>query len=282
MKLGLSQWSLRQWFRAGAMNLEKFLKYAKDQGCQGVELLDMFWRDDEEKARAPALLEKYGLELSAYSLSNDFAHDDLQKRQEQMEYMQAGIDDVAMLGAGISRVFGGSPKEGMSFEKARDYIVEGLRASSAYAASKNVVLALENHGRLCGKADQVLELIREVGSPSFRANPDLANFTGVSDDPVEATRKLTEFTVHVHCKDIKIVPPQQVAAGERRRADGTALRGCALGEGSVDLSACLQVLREAGYDGYLSIEYEGREDPTTGVPKSIQYVKQLLRREARG
>ncbi len=278
MRLGLSQWSVRQWFRAGAMDVEKFLKYAKDLGCEGVELLDTFWKDEDEKKRAPELLKKTGLVLSSYSLSNDFAHDDASKRQEQLDYMRAGIDDVVTLGTTISRVFGGSPKEGMSYDKARDYIIEGLQGSSAYAGEKGVVLALENHGRLCGKADQVLELIAAVGSNAFRANPDLANFTGVSDDPVEATKKLVQYTVHVHAKDILIVPPPQVTEDERTRPDGTALRGCALGEGSVDLAACFRELRQAGFDGFLSVEYEGREDPTTGVPKSVKHVKELLRR----
>jgi len=278
MRLGLSQWSVRQWFRSGTMDVEKFLKYAKELGCEGVELLDTFWKDDEEKRRAPALLKKYGLQLSCYSLSNDFADDDPAKRKAQVDYMRAGIDDMAMLGTKVSRVFGGNPKEGTSYEKARDYIIEGLRAASAYAATKGVVLALENHGRLCGKADQVLDLIAAVGSKSFRANPDLANFTGVMDDPVQATRKLAKYTVHVHCKDILVVPPDQVAQGERTRSDGTALRGVALGEGSVDLPACLQALGEAGFTGFLSVEYEGREDPQTGVPKSVEYVNRLLKR----
>ena len=278
MRLGLSQWSVRQWFRAGEMDVEGFLTYAKDLGCEGVELLDYFWKDEEEKQRTPELLERMGLVHSSYSLSNDFADDDAQKRREQLDYMRAGIDDVVMLGAKTSRVFGGNPKEGMSYEKARNYIVEGIKASAEYAASKGVVLALENHGRLCGQADQVLDLIAAVGSDHFRSNPDLANFTGVMDDPVEATRKLAKYTVHVHAKDILVVPPEQVAEGERRRSDGTALRGCALGEGSVDLAACLDVLREAGFTGFLSVEYEGREDPKTGVPKSVEYVRKLLGR----
>jgi len=258
------------------MDVAGFLKYARDLGCEGVELLDMFWKDEEEKRGAPDLLAEAGLVLSCYSLSNDFAHDDPAKRREQIDYMKAGIDDVAMLGTKISRIFGGSPKEGMSYEKARDYIIEGIEASAEYAATKGVVLALENHGRLCGKADQVLDLIAAVGSDHFRANPDLANFTGVGDDPVEATRKLAQYTVHVHCKDILVVPPDQVTEGERTRSDGTALRGVALGEGSVDLAACLDALREAGFRGFLSLEYEGREDPKTGVPKSVQHVKELL------
>ncbi len=278
MRLGLSQWSVRQWFRAGEMDVGAFLKYAKDLGCEGVELLDMFWKDEEEKRRAPELLEKMGLVHSSYSLSNDFALDDAGEREEQLDYMRAGIDDVVMLGANISRIFGGSPKEGMSYEKARDYIIEGIKASAEYAATKGVVLALENHGRLCGQADQVLDLIAAVGSDHFRANPDLANFTGVMDDPVEATKKVVKYTVHVHAKDILVVPPDQVAEGERTRSDGTALRGCALGEGSVDLPGCLDALREAGFTGFLSVEYEGREDPETGVPKSVDYVGKLLGR----
>jgi len=276
MRLGLSQWSVRQWFRAGEMDVAGFLAYAKDLGCEGVELLDMFWKDEDEKRRAPELLAEAGLVHSSYSLSNDFALEDAGKREEQLDYMRAGIDDVVTLGATVSRIFGGSPKEGMSYEKARDYIIEGIKASAEYAATKGVVLALENHGRLCGQADQVLDLIAAVGSDHFRANPDLANFTGVMDDPVEATKKVAKYTVHVHAKDILVVPPAEVAEGERTRSDGTALRGCALGEGSVDLPGCLDALREAGFTGFLSVEYEGREDPKTGVPKSVEYMKGLL------
>ncbi|GAG21512.1 unnamed protein product, partial [marine sediment metagenome] len=49
-----------------------------------------------------------------------------------------------------------------------------------------------------------------------------------------------------------------------------------VGAGDVDIPACLRSLAAAGYDGYVAIEYEGKEDEAIGVPASTEYMKKVL------
>ena len=57
---------------------------------------------------------------------------------------------------------------------------------------------------------------------------------------------------------------------------GVKFVGKAVGEGVVDLAACIRELKDAGFDGWLSVEYEGEEDPFTAVPRSIEAARNYL------
>ncbi|MCB0051031.1 MAG: hypothetical protein KDE01_34735, partial [Caldilineaceae bacterium] len=59
--------------------------------------------------------------------------------------------------------------------------------------------------------------------------------------------------------------------------DGTPFTGAVVGQGQVDLPAIVALLDAAGYGGWLSLEYEGGDDPlTVGVPQSLQAAQRLL------
>jgi sugar phosphate isomerase/epimerase len=57
---------------------------------------------------------------------------------------------------------------------------------------------------------------------------------------------------------------------------GWGIKAAVIGEGDVDLDACVKVLSEAGYDGFVALEYEGDEDEKTGVPKSVETLKRVV------
>ncbi len=58
--------------------------------------------------------------------------------------------------------------------------------------------------------------------------------------------------------------------------EGLKFAGTAIGEGEVDLPDCVTSLRQAGFDGWLNIEYEGEEDPFSAVSRSVDYTRSLL------
>ena len=80
----------------------------------------------------------------------------------------------------LSRVFAGDVAEGITFDQAREWIVEGLALASEYADARGIKLALENHGSLAGRGEQVRGLIEDVRAQSendaLGANPDTGNF----------------------------------------------------------------------------------------------------------
>ena len=275
MKIGLSMWSFEKDAFAGALDVAGFLRYSAGQGYQSVELLDCFWKETPaEIAAAKKLAAELGIAIGCYSIGNDFACPEPEKRAEQVEYVKRGIRVAAELGAPVLRVFGGSPKEGVTYAMARPWIVDSFRACAALAAEKSVVMAMENHGTLSGSGRQVREIIGAVGSPFFGSTADFGNFLLVDEVSIEAVRTVLPYLKHVHCKDFGPAPD-----GETRVFNSLAGKkfvGCILGEGSADVGAILKLVRESGYKGMISIEYEGLVPAAQGVPASHDFVKRSV------
>ena len=276
MKLGVSMWSLHKLYRSGEMDTVGFIEYVGSLGIDGVELLEFFWKDKEkELPKVKDALAKYNLEVSAYAISNNFVKETKEERNLEVEKIKVGVDMAIEFNSRIVRVFSGDLKPPFTYEQAKEWIIEGLKEGARYAEEKDVVLALENHGLLAGKSSQVREIIELVGSKYLRATVDIGNFLLVGESSVEAVKNLADFAVHIHLKDFKKVPPEY--QGEAYRGlEGVRLIGTVAGEGEVNLPEVLKILHSSGYRGYLSLEYEGPEDPKYGVEKSIKNTKKIL------
>lgn len=276
MKLGVSMWSYVATYKRGEMDIPKFIHTAKSIGADGVELLDFFWKDRAAEIESvDSALAETGLPVGVYSIGNDLVSTDPAKRAEQVAAIKEGVDNAVHFGAKVVRVFSGNTKEGISFEQAFDWIVEGLRDGAQYAESKDVKLALENHGMLAGKSGQVIKIIESVGSPALGANPDTGNFLLVHEAPHEALQVVAKVANMVHFKDFKEAPADH-QGWAYTSTDGLKYIGTAIGEGDVALEACVQELAAAGFNGWLNIEYEGTEDPITAMPRSVAYTRSLL------
>src|SRR5579875_1122527 len=185
MKVSVSMWSLVSEAIAGRIDAASFVRYAASIGAEGVELLDVFWRDKErEFAEVEAALRASGLPVSAYAIGNDLVQPDPGERERQVQSIRDGVDMALRLGTPRLRVFSGSQKAGVAFDDGAQWIVDGLRAGAAYAAERRVTLVLENHGLFAGRANQVRGIIEAVALPSLRANVDTGNFLLVNQDPV--------------------------------------------------------------------------------------------------
>ncbi len=277
MKLSMSMWSVVAAVQAGRMDLTGFIEFAAEQDVAGVELLDFFWGDAErEIPKAKEQVAAAGLEIAVYAASNNFVQPDADARRQEIADLKRNVDIALELGVDTMRVFSGDARDGVSQEQGTAWILEGLSASAAYAESRGLTLALENHGRFAGRSDQVRDIIEQIASPALRANLDTGNFLLVGQDPVAAARELAEYIVLVHLKDMRVADADET--GHRFEIpDGTVLTGSAVGDGLVDLPAVLDLLRDAGYAGWLSLEYEGSEEPLTiGVPRSLAAARALL------
>lgn len=276
MKISVSMWSLQKKFFNGTLTVEEFIAYAASAGVEGVELLDCFWRDEaKELPKIPGLLEKYCLVPAAYAVGNDFVNADPAKRAEQLDYVRRGVDVAKQIGAPVLRVFSGNAKKGIAYETAREWIIEGLRRSAEYAQKQQIVLALENHGLFAGRSQQVRDILETVGSPYLRATIDTANFFLVDENPADAAEALAGYAAHVHLKDFYKVGPD-FAKEAYKGVTGDRYTGIAAGKGEVDFPRIFRALRKAGYQGFLSIEFEGNEDPAEGVAESVAYLRKVL------
>lgn len=266
--------------QAKTLDLQGFIHEVKRIGADGVELLEFFVQDPE-KDRETALeaLDQTGLRCSVFSVGQNFAKPSLEERQRELQKVFFGVEQAPLYGAKVVRVFAGDVSEGMTFPEAREWIVDGLAEASVIANNNGVALALENHGKLAGRGDQVRQIIEDVrqksGNDALGSNPDTGNFLLVGQKSDEAVAQVAEFAYMVHFKDFMREP-----VGHKGFAysalDGTRYVGTAIGEGEVDLPRCVRILKESGFDGWLNIEYEGEEDPITAVERSVQTAKRIL------
>lgn len=277
MKLSLSMYSCVRAVQAGQLDLMGFVDYAAAQGVAGVELLDMFWTDAERELPAvKGRIAAAGMDVAVYSISNNFIQPDANARARELADLKRGVDIALELGTAIVRVFSGSAREGVSQEQGSAWILEGLSAGAAYAETRGITLALENHGKFAGRSDQVREIIDAVASPALRVNLDTGNFLPVGQNPTAATKHLADLVVLMHLKDMRRATGAE-ASHVFADPDGQLLTGCVIGAGLVDLAAIRAIMDGAGYDGWWSLEYEGAEDSlAVGVPRSLAYARALL------
>ena len=263
--------------RAGQLDLYGFLDYAARVGAEGVELLNMFWTDEnseivEVRRRCAAL----GLLLPVYSISTNFFQPDAAARAQQLKSLCHGVDVAAQLGAGLLRVFSGDKIPGYSLEQGINWVVDSLGAGADYAASQGVTLALENHGHVAGRSEQVRDIIEAVSSPALRANLDTGNFLLVGQNPLQAASALVDLVALVHLKDFTYASPDETGH-VYQGLDGKSYTGSIVGEGLVDLAGIHSVLAGHGYDGWLSLEYEGNDEPLEfAVPRCLAAMRALL------
>lgn len=275
MNLGVSMWSYVTAARNG-MTVVDFIHEAKRLGVDGVELLDFFWKDiDAELPAVDAALRETGLTVGVYSVGNNFVIDDESERNKNVQIIKDGVDMAVHFGAKVVRVFAGDLRPSVSYETALGWIITGLKDAAAYASDNGVTLALENHGKLAGMSGQVETIVNAVASPALKANPDTGNFLLVHQASHEAVAALAPRAAMVHFKDFHAVP-DDYAGFTYTALDGLKFAGTAIGEGDVDLEDCVAALRQAGFDGWLNIEYEGSEDPMTALPRSVAYTRSLL------
>ncbi len=168
MRLSVSMWSVVQAVKAGKIDLPGFVEFAATQPVEGVELLDYFWADKQRQLPAvKKQISDAGLKLAVYSIGNDFFQPDPAARTAQLSDLKRGVDTANALEVSLVRVFSGNAKEGYSLADGMDWIVDGLAAGAAYAQAHGVTLALENHGLMAGRSDQVRDIINRVNSPAL-------------------------------------------------------------------------------------------------------------------
>ena len=265
----------------GRLDIGSFIHEAKRIGADGVELLDFFYKDmDRDRAAAMQALEETGLVCGVFSVAQNFAKKSPAERQVEAGKVMVGVEEALKYGAKVVRVFAGDVSEGIEFDEARKWIIMMLADVSNYAQEHGVKLALENHGTLAGRSDQVKGIIDDVrdkcGHDALGANPDTGNFMLVGQAGHEAVEDVASYAYMVHFKDFKKAD-EGYDGFTYKALDGTGYYGTVIGEGEVDLGACVASLKEAGFDGWLNLEFEGDGDPMVDVEKSFKNTESFAR-----
>ncbi len=285
MKVGVSIYSFNRLIKEGKADKDRAVALAGQMGLDGIEMLDMYWSrsrqdvPDADEARAYAkLIEDSGLELCCYTLHSNLGAEDPKELRSEIDRVKRHIDIGNLMGVSVMRIescYGPSEPTDPTPYEAR--VVEATKEVAEHASGVNIRLGVENHGRLIATSRQMVSVIERVNSPFYGATIDIGNFVVVDEDSVDATRALAKHAFHVHAKDFKVRDADEVP-GERwgRSVAGRYFQGCVVGEGDIPVRECLKVLIEAGYDGYLSIEYEGTEDSVEGVRRGAANLREML------
>lgn len=255
MRLGCAAYSYRDLLQKQEMSLPEFVRQCRLMGLDGVELTSYYFKETRREALQELKRHCFreGMHILATAVGSNFAQADAAKRREHVAMTKAWIDHSVILGAPCIRVFAGPVPEGRTEAEAFGWAVECLEECVAHAAERGVVVALENHGGITGTADQVLRLVDRLHGPWFGLNLDFGNF---HVDPYAEFARCAPHTVTTHAK--------------------RTMRGPS-GPERVDYARVAQVMREAGYTGYLSVEYEDAEDPREAVPQFVETLKQAVR-----
>ncbi len=275
MKLSVSAWSLKRLLLNRKMSLVEFYKLCKQNDINDVELLDAFLKDEESVLKAKNYLDSLGMKVSCYSISNNFVKASVEERHSEIEKVRTGIRYSRLLGTPLLRIFSGfEPKDNsISYEDGKKMIIECFKECVPLAEENGIIFVLENHNTYTGKSGKIKDMLELIGSKALMLNYDVGNFHLEAEDPVNALNNLVDYVRYVHLKDHMVVPDEHVG---RYAKDGKKYYGKIIGEGELPLKKIYNILKENGYNGYLTIEYEGDGEPVDSLIKSIEYVRHIM------
>jgi sugar phosphate isomerase/epimerase len=286
MKISISTYSFYKLVAAGGFTWFDAIDKIKELGCDGAEICYCDRTPDGSSdldftTRLTDHAHSIGLEVPIYTTGADFLKKDVKGETARVK---KNIDIAAANGIPVMRhdVGWGFPDdfEGLkTWQNAVEYVAPYINDVSEYAASKGVVNCSENHGRLFQDSDRLLALFDLVGNPNYRWLCDIGNFGGVDEDCAVAVSKLLPFLCHVHVKDAFLrsgMLPDPGKGWSKTRA-GNYRRATILGHGDVPVAQILGIIRDSGYDGWVSLEFEGLEDVMTAVSISIENLRKLVK-----
>lgn len=238
-------------------SLEKFIDFCADQNLDGCELTAYYFPKEITNDYLMSLKQRafrLGLDISGTAIGNDFCLPEGEARERNLKMCRDWIDYSAALGAPAIRIFAGTVPKGETEEVARERCIAGINQSLEYAATKGVVLALENHGGITATPAQMLKIIQGVNSsPWFGVNFDGGNFS--TADPYADLAMIAPYAVNAQIK-VEISP-----GGKREPAD---------------LARVVKILKDANYRGFLVLEYEAAEEPMEAIPQYLKKLRDLI------
>ena len=163
-------------------------------------------------------------------------------------------------------------------KKVIDTIVPYIRRLADYAKEKGVKVCSENHGRIMQDSYRIEELMYCVDHENYGLLCDIGNFGGADEDCAAAVSKLLPHICFVHAKDsfLKSGMTYDPGRGYNRTRGGNFRRSTILGHGDVPVYQILTAIKKSGYDGYVSLEFEGIEDTMMAVEISAENLKRML------
>ena len=276
MKIGVSSYSFHNLVSSGVMTQLDVISKTKEMGFDVLEFSTLALPEGETllgfAAKVRAECDRVGIQVANYTIGADFLNGSKGDWKAEAERLKDEVRVAAILGSPGMRhdaTFG--PAKGRtgakSFDALLPVLADGCRAVTEFAATLGIRTMVENHGYFAQDSERVEKLVTAVNHPNFGWLVDMGNFLCVDEDPVKAVARALPYAFHVHAKDFHVKSGLEADPGEGwfpSRA-GNFLRGAIIGHGNAPVSQCVRLLKQAEYNGVLSVEFEGMEDPLVGI-----------------
>lgn len=302
MKIGLTSYSMNNYICGGLMSVIEVMRFAKEKGAEHIELVPFGFtlHDDVTGEFNEELIEEIkktsaeiDLPLSNYAVLGDLLKSNLDERKKEVERLKRHIDVAGKLGLKFMRHDISSFRRPLesntptAFDSEFPIAVETCRELADYAVQYGITTLVENHGFFVNGSDRIIRLIEAVDRDNFGMLLDTGNFSCVDEDCTVAVKKCAPYARMVHLKDFYIRRADRLTGnGGLFRCDSGCwfssnsgeymLRGSILAQGDLDVWTTLSHIKEAGYNGYVSVEFEGMEDGKIGSEIGMNAAKFIL------
>lgn len=271
--LGISTYSFWQFKNEAFRDLEKCIDLSAEWGFDGVEILHRQMTNEEpgylQRLKKRAFVN--GLSLCGFSTHQGFVYPEAADRQKNIDHTIHCIELAYQLGIPTMRVNTGrwntskdfdelmknrgiEPRlPGYTDEDGFKWVIDSLEKCLPAAEKCGVLLGLENHWGLGITAEGVLRIVDAIKSPWLQVTADTGNFL---EDPYDRLKLLAPKTILVQAK--------------------TYYGGGLWYSLELDNPRIAKIFRDVNYRGWVSLEFEGKEDPMTGIPKSLKVLREAF------
>ena len=292
MEFGTSSYSFQKLLKAGDIGIEGVFDQISGSGGTHMELATLtvgpgledmmdydLSGDAETRKRLEAASRESGVTLSGMCIPASFIDEDRAARRAQIDRAKRYVDLCADMGVGFLRTdvvpWSMRPESYAQVEALFPIIVEGCAEVVEHAAARGVVTSIENHGFLMNGSERCRRLVQAVDSPHLRMTLDIGNFLCVDEDPFVAVNNCLGIASYVHVKDF-LARKHYPGPGWLKTMGGRHIVGTVFGFGDVETRAIVRRILQSGYDGYVSLEFEGNEPPLMGCDTGLKNVIRIF------
>jgi sugar phosphate isomerase/epimerase len=261
-RISLAEWSLHRALQAGELtNLDFPVVARRDYGIEAVEYVNQFFKDKAEDAAYLDQLARICGDQGVRSLlimcdgEGAIGDPDDAARTRAVENHYRWIEAAKRLGGHSIRV---NAQSAGTPEEQRRLAADGLRRLTEFAAPRDINVIVENHGGISSNGAWLASVMADVGHPRCGTLPDFGNFRISETESYDRYQGVTELMPYA--KAVSAKSHVFDAAGNERETDYRRM---------------LKIVLDAGYRGFLGIEYEGSE---LSEPDGIRATKALLER----
>lgn len=262
-KISIAEWSLHKMLFAKELTNLEFPEFSKKNfDIHAVEYVNQFFKDagKEYLTELKSRTDDLGVEnvLIMVDAEGNLGEADDAKRQQAVENHYKWVEAAKFLGCHSIRV---NARGKGTMEEVAEAAVDGLGKLTEYASKDNIGVIVENHGGYSSNGKWMSDVIRKVDHPNCGTLPDFGNFLVSREE---------EYDRYLGMKELMPYAKGVSAKSHEFDDEGNETRS--------DFYKILKIVKEAGYTGYIGIEYEGR---VLSEVEGVLATKKLLEKVGR-